>query len=306
MIALRVLWLAGLSGGMLATAALAEPEPVSAAELMRPGIPLFDLWPEGKMPGKKSAKPETYRSDGIIFDVNTPTLAVFQTPVSGGGPAPAVVVCPGGGYGVLAYPKEGTEIAEWLNTIGVTGVVLKYRVAAGREPAFQDVQRALRLTRARAREWNINPAKVGVLGFSAGGHLSAWAGANADAPAYAAVDEADELSCRPDFVVLVYPAYLDKDGTVAPEVRVSGSTPPTFIAHTEDDTRHVVGSKIYHPALVEAGVPNEFFLLSTGGHGYGLRSNQEIKVWPERCAEWLRKIGVIGHGESQQLRAPQR
>ncbi|MDR1145368.1 MAG: alpha/beta hydrolase [Verrucomicrobiales bacterium] len=213
--------------------------------------------------------------------------------MSDGGPAPAVVVCPGGGYGVLAYPKEGTEIAEWLNTVGVTGIVLKYRVAAGREPAFQDVQRALRLTRARAGEWHINPAKVGVLGFSAGGHLAAWAGANAGSPAYAAVDAADELSGRPDFVVLVYPAYLDQDGAVAPELRVSGSAPPTFIAHTEDDTRHVTGSKIYHAALVEAGVPNEFLLLSAGGHGYGLRSNQEIKVWPERCAEWLRTIGVV-------------
>ncbi|MDR1304798.1 MAG: alpha/beta hydrolase [Verrucomicrobiales bacterium] len=290
---LRVLWLAGLSGGMLATAALAGPEPVAAEVLLRPEIPLFDLWPEGKMPGKKSAKPETYRSDGIIFDVNTPTLAVFRAPASDGGPVPAVVVCPGGGYGVLAYPKEGTEIAEWLNTIGVTGIVLKYRVAAGREPAFQDVQRALRLTRARAGEWHINPAKVGVLGFSAGGHLAAWAGANAGAPAYAAVDAADELSGRPDFVVLVYPAYLDQDGVVAPELRVSGSAPPTFIAHTEDDTRHVTGSKIYHAALTAAGVPGEFLLLSAGGHGYGLRSNQEIKVWPERCAEWLRTIGVV-------------
>jgi acetyl esterase/lipase len=256
---------------------------------------IYQVWPVNQMPGKATDKPEVNRLDKgkveIIFNVASPQMTVFKTARSEG-LAPAVIVCPGGGYGVLAYTKEGTEIAEWLNSIGVTGIVLKYRIP-GRDGAFQDVQRAVRLARFHAKEWDIDPGKIGVMGFSAGGHLSVRLSSDFNEPAYPPVDEVDKLSCRPDYAVLVYPAYLETRGQLSPELRVGASMPPMLVIHTEDDNSFIQGSKIYHAALDAAHVTNEYLLFPTGGHGYGLRSDRDAKVWPERCMEWFRKISVL-------------
>jgi acetyl esterase/lipase len=256
------------------------------------------IWPKNKMPGKGSEGTEhavQSRGDGVIrlTDINEPTIAVFKAPGATQA-TPAVIVCPGGGYGILAYNKEGTEIAAWLNSIGITGVVLKYRVPKNQEGAFQDIQRAVRLVRQNAATWNIATNRIGVMGFSAGGHLSARLSTNSDQATYPKLDDVDDQSLRPDFALLVYPAYLSKmPGKVAGDLPVSAKTPPTFIVHTEDDKSFIAGSKVYHAALLAANVPAEFFLCATGGHGYGLRSNKEVSVWPKKCQEWLVKAGII-------------
>ncbi len=273
-----------------AASAQLPPEPTV------PGITL-NLWPDGKMPGHGATQPEMVKpatGDQVtrITNVSTPTLTVFLAPGTKG-TTPAMVVCPGGAYGLLSYNLEGTEVAGWLNSLGITAAVLKYRVPGNRDGAFQDIQRAVRLVRQHAEEWKINPAHVGAIGFSAGGHLAARLSNNSAQPAYPPIDGADQLSCRPDFVVLVYPAYLEVKGQLAAEMTVTAQTPPTFIAHTEDDHKYVAGSKIYFAALQAAKAPSEFQLFPTGGHGYGLRCQKDAKVWPQRCQEWLHKNGIL-------------
>lgn len=249
----------------------------------------FEIWPEGRMPGKGSQKPEAERPSNDeyhrITHVSRPTLTVFPAKEKN---SPAVIVSPGGGYGYVVIDKEGTEIAAWLNRHGITAMVLKYRNPDNREGALQDLQRACRITRSRAAEWNVDPAKVGVMGFSAGGHLSARASNLKDA-SYTSIDGVDQLRCQPDFAVLVYPAYLEKDGRLAPELAVSVSTPPTFLVHNEDDAAFIAGSKVYAAALTEHKVSHRFALFATGGHGYGLHCKGEARVWPEQCADWLSK-----------------
>ncbi|MCU0749277.1 MAG: alpha/beta hydrolase [Akkermansiaceae bacterium] len=249
----------------------------------------IEIWPEGRMPGRGSDKPEAERPSKDEFHrithVSRPTLTVFPSPRK---QSPAVIVCPGGGYGYVVIDKEGTEIAAWLNRHGITALVLKYRNPDNREGALQDLQRACRITRSRAAEWNADPAKVGVMGFSAGGHLSARA-SNLKDPSYALIDAVDQLRCQPDFAVLVYPAYLEMNGKLAPELAVSAHTPPTFLVHNEDDAAFIAGSKVYAAALAANKVPHRFALFANGGHGYGLHCKGEARVWPEQCAEWLTK-----------------
>lgn len=251
------------------------------------------------MPGRGAneaegeASPE--RTDAIrITNISRPTLTIFPAPKKDSpAPAPAMIVCPGGGYGYVVYDKEGTEIAAWLNSNGIAALVLKYRVPNNRAGAMQDVQRALSLARAHAAEWNIDPGRLGIIGFSAGGNLAAKASTQFDARTYPAIDAVDQLSCRPDFAVLVYPAYLDdKNGHVSPDLKLNPNVPPTLIVHSEDDKTFVPGSKLYHAAMDEAKVPNEFLLYSTGGHGYGLRCTKDARAWPEAALKWLHKIGV--------------
>lgn len=255
------------------------------------------LWPKEQMPGRRSDGPERElpsKGDNVsrLTDITEPTISVFKA-TGTSKPTPAVIICPGGGYGILAYNKEGTEIAAWFNSIGITGIVLKYRVPGNQDGAFQDIQRAMRLVRHHAAEWNIAPTQVGVMGFSAGGHLSARLSTNADNATYPKLDVVDDHKLRPDFVILVYPAYLSRTaGKVASDLPISANTPPTFIVHTEDDKSFIAGSKLYHAALDEAKVANEFFLCATGGHGYGLRSDKEVRVWPKKCQEWLLKAGI--------------
>lgn len=257
------------------------------------------LWPAGKMPGHGADKPETTQPKNAtpetaehFFNVSDPVLTVYKAP-DAKGPVPALIICPGGGYGALAYRKEGVEIAAWLNSLGITGIVLKYRIPGNRDGAFQDAQRAMRLAREHAAEWGIRTDKLGIMGFSAGGHLAARLSTNFETPVYPAFDAADALSCRPDFVILVYPAYLQVGGKLAPELPVTAQTPPTLIVHNADDHAFAPGSKIYDAALTAAGVSHQFLFYPTGGHGYGMRSNLSVKVWPTDAAAWLHKIGVI-------------
>lgn len=250
------------------------------------------LWPKGAMPGQAAAGPERAqpaRGDNVLrlTDIAEPAFTVYKATAAK--PTPAVIICPGGGYGILAYDKEGTEVAAWLNSLGITGVVLKYRVPKNQDGAFQDIQRAIRLVRQRAAEWNISPDHVGAMGFSAGGHLAARLSTLAGPATYPRVDAADDQPLRPDFAILVYPAYLVQG---LPKL-VDTKTSPTFIAHAEDDKSFIAGSKAYHEALVAAKVPNGFFHVATGGHGHGLRSEKEIKAWPDQCRDWLAKVGQL-------------
>ena len=258
---------------------------------------IVDVWPEGRMPGKgaKEAEVAVPRNDGFqrITNVSRPALTLFRATRKDGAPAPALIVCPGGGYSYTVMDKEGSEIAAWLNTKGISALVLKYRTPNNREGALQDVQRAISLTRSRAAEWGIDPRCIGIIGFSAGGHLAARASTLFEARAYAALDAADQSGCRPDFAVLVYPAYLDdKIGGVSPDLNLKANLPPTLIIHSEDDRTHVTGSKIYHAALEAAKIPHGFKLYPTGGHGYGLHCEREAKAWPEDTLKWLQTIGT--------------
>ncbi len=265
------------------------------------------LWP-GVAPGEtgeigpEQEQPKRSGDNTIrLGNVTRPTLEVFLPPREKNTGA-AVVICPGGGYNILAYNKEGTEVAQWLNSIGVAGIVLKYRVPArkGREryeAPLQDAQRALGIVRQRAKGWMIDPGRIGILGFSAGGHLSATVSNQYEKRTYPRVDDADDVSCRPDFTLLIYPAYLvppKGDGTLAPELKVSSNTPPTFLAQTEDDGVRVECSLFYYLALKNAKVPAEMHLYPVGGHGYGLRpSAHNVSHWPERAGEWLRALGML-------------
>lgn len=286
----------------LTLASTAFPESPMSTPAGSPTLPgsgiIVPLWPDGKMPGHGSVNPESHNNpgpDGLlrISDVSQPTIEIFKAPGAATRPVPAMIICPGGGYGILAYNREGTDIAAWLNSIGITGIVLKYRIPNNRDGALQDIERAMCLARQHAAEWKIEANKLGVIGFSAGGHLSARLGNHFEKPAYPELDAADKLSCRPDFIILVYPGYLADTGQLAPEMTITSATPRTLIVHSEDDLHHVAGSKIYDAALAAAGVPHQFLLYSTGGHGVGLRSQKEMKVWPDQAAEWLRKIGIL-------------
>ena len=209
--------------------------------------------------------------------------------------APAVVIFPGGGYQILAYDLEGTEIAEWLNSIGIHAVILKYTVPGNqRDAALQDAQRAFGIVRSKAKEWSINPDQIGVLGFSAGGHLAANLSTNYQKRDYAPIDAADKLSCRPDFTILIYPAYIyDKKDKrqMAPEIKVTANTPPAFIVQTLDDRRLVDSAFNYCRALKDDKVDAELHLYAKGGHGYGMRpSKNPISGWPKLCQIWLQGV----------------
>ena len=254
-----------------------------------------DLWPEGKMPGRGAREPQSLhspeRTDATrVTNVSHPTISFFPVEKKD---APAMIVCPGGGYTYAVVDKEGAEIAAWMNKNGIAAFVLKYRVPNNRDGALQDIQRALSLVRSRAEEWHLDPKRLGVIGFSAGGHLSARASNRFDERAYPAIDDIDKQSCRPDFAVLVYPAYLDNGkGGLSPNLNLETDIPPTLIIHSEDDTKFVAGSKLYDTALTEAKRTHQFLLYPTGGHGYGLRCEREAKEWPDATLTWLDKIGV--------------
>jgi acetyl esterase/lipase len=234
-----------------------------------------------------------------IMNVSEPTITYYPAPRETAGGA-AVVICPGGGYNLLAYDMEGDEVCEWLNELGITGVLLKYRVPRreGREKheaPLQDVQRAIGYVRSHAEAYGIDPNRIGVMGFSAGAHLSATVSNNFAKRTYTPIDESDRVSCRPDFCLLVYPAYLDADTfKIAPELKVSTQTPPTMLIQAEDDKSYINSSLFYYYALKEAGVPAWMHLYSKGGHGYGLRNTGvAVNEWPDRAVDWFREIGII-------------
>ncbi|MCX6953479.1 MAG: alpha/beta hydrolase [Verrucomicrobia bacterium] len=272
------------------------------------------LWPQ-RAPGETKEYPpeaDTTKPDGNLVagkrvvrlgNVVKPTLTVYSPP-AGKNTGAAVLVCPGGGYNILALDLEGAEICEWLNSIGVTGILLKYRVPRreGLEKhaaPLQDAQRALGLVRQHATDYGIDPQRIGVLGFSAGGHLAAVLSNTHATRTYEAVDAADQVSCRPDFTVLIYPAYLtvkEKNDAIAPELAVSATnTPPTFIAQTEDDSVRVETGLFYYLALKNAKVPAEMHLYPKGGHGYGLRRTAaDVTSWPDRVGDWMKASGLLG------------
>lgn len=269
----------------------------------------IDVWP-GKAPGDDGkvgpekvlpARPTDKKKIIRITDVSRPTLTIHRPPKDKDTGA-AVVICPGGGYHILAWDLEGEEVAAWLNRIGVTGIVLKYRVprrpgeTKGTLPLgpLQDGQRAMRLVRSRAKEWGLDPERIGILGFSAGGNLAARVATRFDRPSYDKIDAVDGFSSRPDFAVLIYPAYLAKDGKLVDDFPVTKKTPPMFFAHAFDDGVTPENSALAWLALKRAGVPAELHLYASGGHGFGLRpSDQPCSTWPERCTDWMRRSGLL-------------
>ena len=258
---------------------------------------VIPVWPDGKIPLKTSDAAErvTPSKDDIVrlTDVNEPTLTVALAP-DAGRPTPAVMICPGGGYGILAWNHEGTEVAAWLNAQGISAFILKYRVPKNRDAAFCDAQRALGLIRAKASAYRVDPKRIGIMGFSAGAHLSARVSTDFAKRFYTPVDEVDAVSCRPDFALIIYPAYLYRDGfTLAPELPVTTQTPPTFLLQAQDDKPYVDSSLAYFIALKAAGVPAEMHLFPDGGHGYGLRKRQKsTDAWPDLAATWLRRVTI--------------
>jgi acetyl esterase/lipase len=235
-----------------------------------------------------------------VGNVSRPTLTLYPAKASSTGAA--VVVFPGGGYRILAIDLEGTEVCDWLNSIDVTCVLLKYRVPdSGPYPkssaALQDAQRALGVVRSHAAEWHIDPNRVGVLGFSAGGHLAAALSTHYDQRLYDGVDAADQLSCRPDFAVIIYPGYLalsEQNFSPNPDIHVTEKTPPSILVQAEDDPVHVENSTVYYQALKNAKVPAEMHLYAQGGHGYGLRRTAlPVTSWPVSVETWLHTIQVL-------------
>jgi acetyl esterase/lipase len=276
-----------------------------------PGHLTLPVWP-GVAPGAPANLPAevdtTTAKDNLIAgrpvvrlgNVSVPTLTVYSP--KGNNTGAAVVVFPGGGYQILAIDLEGTEVCDWLNSAGITCVMVKYRVpGTGPYPkssaALQDAQRTLGLVRQHAAEWHIDPHRVGVLGFSAGAHLAAALSTHFDQRLYSPIDAADQLSCRPDFAVIVYPGYLalaDKNFAPNPDVQPTEKTPPSFIVQAEDDPVHVENAVVYFMALKSAKVPAELHVYAQGGHGYGLRrTDLPVTTWPQGVETWLRAIKML-------------
>jgi acetyl esterase/lipase len=235
-----------------------------------------------------------------VNNVSVPTITLYSP--TGKNTGAAVLVFPGGGYDCLAIDLEGTEICDWLTSKGITAVLLKYRVPVKKvgpyresPPALQDAQRAVGLVRFHAAEWQIDPHKIGVIGFSAGGHMVAAISTHFDKRSYPAVDKADQESCRPDFVIACYPGHLWNGGLLLnPNVSVTINTPPTFLLHAEDDpVDNVHHSLVYYSALKNATVPVEMHLYAQGGHAFGLRTTKSpITEWPRLVETWLETIGM--------------
>lgn len=254
------------------------------------------LWPD-KVPGELKAKQAEVVSDNSsgnvirLAEVTNPSLVVFE-PAKPNSSGVGIIVCPGGGYNILAVDKEGYEIAEWLNSLGYTAFVLQYRIPNKQKGALQDIQRAIRMVRTKAYQYNLYPERIGTIGFSAGASLCARASTRFQFESYAKIDAMDELSCRPNFSILLYPAYLDKGEkrSLTPELTISKYTPPFFIFGTADD-KYGNSSLAMTTALRDKKIPVELHLLGTGGHGYGLRKgNPAAETWPALAEKWLSQM----------------
>ena len=276
-----------------------------------PGHMQIPIWPGTPPDARSLPRPEytktslTQTGESLLWvcNVSQPTMTVY--PPAGTNTGVAMVVFPGGGYNALAMDLEGTEICDWLNSQGITAVLLKYRVPNKKvgdyweaPAALEDAQRTLGLVRFHAADWHIDPHRIGVIGFSAGGHMVAATSTHFDKRTYPIVDAADQISCRPDFAIACYPGHLysgDIGFKLNPNVPVTANTPPTFLLQAEDD--HVDGveqSLVYYVALKKAGVPVEMHLYAQGGHGFGLRRSAfPISEWPQLVEKWLVTIGVI-------------
>ena len=311
--------------GLAACLGLAFSPPTARAETWRPseGLVQTPIWPGPAPDAPLAAEPESVsKADNLVAgrewrwvtNVSTPTMTVF--PPQGKNTGVAVIVFPGGGFMGLAIDLEGTEVCDWLASKGIACVLLKYRVPRtedyydqrlGRhvEPktplAFQDAQRTISLLRSRAAEWGVDPHKIGVLGFSAGGYLAAKTSTEFEPRSYRPVDAADRESCRPDFSVPVYPGHLWKphggssELRLNPRIHASRRVPPTFLLQAEDDRVDGVEQTLtYYRALQKAGAPVEMHLYAEGGHAFGLRRTKSpITDWPRLVETWLRTIGMI-------------
>jgi acetyl esterase/lipase len=300
---------------LLAATIAASFTPASAAQTpawqAAPGHTQIKIWPNGAPDASSNSAAEvdtTTAKDNLIAgkpvlrlgNVSQPTITLYSPKNKNTGAA--VVVFPGGSYRILAIDLEGTEVCEWLNSVAITCVLLKYRVPnSGPYPkpsaALQDAQRAVGIVRGHASEWHIDPKRIGVLGFSAGAHLAAALSTHFDQRLYDSVDDSDKQSCRPDFAVIVYPGYLaiaEQNFTPSPEIPVTEKTPPSFIVQTEDDPVHVENALIYYHALKNARVPAELHVYAEGGHGYGLRHTAlPVTNWPKRAEAWMRSIQML-------------
>jgi acetyl esterase/lipase len=264
-----------------------------------PNNPLLQLWPAGPPNGWKRTDQESSERDSnanflIVHNVSVPTLQIYKAPHPVAD-APTVIVCPGGGYAIEAIEHEGWEIAQRLNDGGINAAVLKYRLPNRDSDhplalaPLQDAQRAIRLLRFHASEYGFDPHKIGIMGFSAGGHLAALT-SNEREGAYPAGDAADAVSARPDFTALIYPAYLDTNGKpeLASDIHVTKETPPAFIVMTMDDPIKVESAIAYALACKATGASAELHVWPKGGHGYGLRSKDPgLKTWPDLLVAWL-------------------
>ncbi|HYS55942.1 MAG TPA: alpha/beta hydrolase [Thermoanaerobaculia bacterium] len=283
-----------------------------------PGHSQVPIWPSTVPAGRPGPEVETTAAGGSLVagrpwlhvrNVSRPTLTVYSP--KGKNTGAAVVVFPGGGYQILAIDLEGTEVCDWLTSKGITCVLLKYRVPNSgpswdqrcgcdlntkSSMPLEDAQRTVGLVRFHAAEWHVDPHKIGVLGFSAGGHLVAAVSTHFDRRVYTAVDAADQESCRPDFAVALYPGHLfdySKDELYA-DIHVTRNTPPTFLLHAENDNVDgVTNSLSYYTALKDAGVPTELHLYAAGRHAFGLRRTTfPITAWPRLVETWLQTIGM--------------
>ena len=270
--------------------ALALLLPMLSVAAPQPPIP---LWPEGvpgeadlKLPAESVELKGEYQIE-ILSNVSAPTLTVYPAENPNGA---AVLVCPGGGYNILAYSHEGTEVCEWLNSLGITAGLLKYRVPrreglAMHDAPLQDAQRAIGLLRERAAEWKVDPKRVGILGFSAGGHLATMALTSGDA------------GSAPNFAVLVYPAYLldEKDpDQLSPEIKVTETTPPAFLVVAHGDTKFVEGSARFYIEMRRKDRSCELHIFAKGGHGFGFKNtDEEIRQWPALAAKWMEAEGFL-------------
>lgn len=239
-----------------------------------------------------------------ITNVTKPTITVLRPPKEKD-TGVSMIICPGGGYHNLGWDVEGEEVAAWLNSIGMTGLLLKYRCprrkgdVLGEPPLgpMLDAQRAVSLARSKAAEWGIDPAKIGMIGFSAGGHLVGATATHFEKRAYEPVDEADQASCRPDFAVMLYSGYFKAKGKeeLSPTIRTPAGAPPMLLLHaTDDKVSDAEHSVTMYVAMKRAGVPVEMHLYATGGHGWGVRKvGHPCESWTDRCIDWLRKQGLL-------------
>jgi len=290
------------------SAALSAQQPGWKPPAARPTLKLWPNRAPGAAPNPAPEADTTTAKDNLIAgkplirlgNVSEPTLTFYAAMAPNSNAA--VVVFPGGGYRILAIDLEGSEVCEWLVAIHVNCILVKYRVPdSGPLPystaALQDAQRAFGMVRAHADKWSLAPSRIGVLGFSAGAHLSAALSTHFDKRLYDRIDAADQLSCRPDFAVILYPGYLAiAEQNFAPnsEIHATADTPPSFILQTEDDPVHVENATLYFLELKNANVPAELHIFAEGGHGYGLRRTaQPVTAWPSLVQTWLQTIKVL-------------
>jgi acetyl esterase/lipase len=247
---------------------------------------------------------EVTESTRMVTNVTRPTITIYR-PARDQNTGTAMIICPGGGYWNLYWQLEGEEVAAWLNSLGMTGIILKYRVPRrldepkgqpARRP-LQDAQRAVSLIRSKASEWGIHPRRIGMIGFSAGGHLAIATATSFDRRTYQPIDDIDKTSCRPDFAVALYSGYLkvkDKD-ELAPGLRIPARTPPVFLAHGDADIiSDPAHSVVMYLALKRAGIPAELHIYAGAAHDFGVRrSDHPCSTWTQSCADWLRHQGFL-------------